>query len=1126
VIARVARPSSLPPAGDRFVVVEASAGTGKTFFLEHRVIDLILAGANLDQILLVTFTDKAVAELRLRIRDLLDRLSRADGTAPAVETESAWEIDDDARTRLRASVTAFDHAPIFTIHGFCHRVLLEDAFRANRLFDQTQVADEVAFDAAFGALVRERFATSSPDQELLSAYLEWGKNIDNLRDLLLKCARADARVPRRYDPQRAAAIRDALAAAFSAEERERLFREVPWKGKQSYAMGWLSTIARALEIAGDRPAAALGACDYLREDGAKLYKYLSGSPKHAAAAEALRDAITQMPLDEAIASELLPHVLKRIGADKAERGLFDYKDMLDLVLKALQGERGTEIADRLRTRMPWVMIDEFQDTDPVQWEIFRRVWMHDEAKGLTIVGDPKQAIYGFRGADVATYIDAREELFRIGATQVTLSINRRSTKPLVDGVNEILIGQPLSPMLDKSITYETPVQASGDVTCEGARPAISVFAMQGGNRDANRHALAQAIGTEIEQLRATPPAWESRGRSPAFSLGHVMVLTRSNKESVAIAGALRARGLACALVESDRLFQTREAAELAAVLDAVASPRDRSARLRALRTRFFDVPWTELMNVVDAPDHHPVIARLFDWAALGLRREYETLFRRIVEDSRFAERALVLGGGERAHVNTWHLVELLLEEVARSRCDLRELVGRLRRWINDREELSDDRDVQRAETDADAIRILTIHKSKGLEAPYVFLFGCASPAPRSKVDVLRDAVGRTLWVAAHDETIKQQIASEVDAENQRLAYVALTRAQIRLYLPLYAEKAIDSKSTYWPIQRCLDPLVKRANALVETVPVAVGEEEDAPAPADALATFDAPSPPPIAELAPFAAARAGLAMLSYTRLARDHALAASETSAPLLEGRDEQPVAIDAAEFDADDRDAAADDGPVLAPGDIPGGANSGQFLHALLEHADLAAVRASPTVEAWRAQPGVAALIADRAREYAIADSHLAHASRLVYATLAAPLALTDGNTLPSLATATALAREVEFTYPIARAGSARPRALVRGFIDALVAYDDELWVLDYKSDLLAGADLAAAARSHVDEHYMVQARLYALAADRLRGGRRLAGLLYAFVRYDVVVPLRISDETLGDWTTWVTTLPTETSR
>src|SRR5215470_1378559 len=113
----VARPAALPPADTRLVVVEASAGTGKTYFLEHRVVDLVLAGAELGEILLVTFTDKAVAELRLRIRDVLDRLSRANASTAEIG-EPAWVIDEAARRRLRAAVTAFDHAPIYTIHGF------------------------------------------------------------------------------------------------------------------------------------------------------------------------------------------------------------------------------------------------------------------------------------------------------------------------------------------------------------------------------------------------------------------------------------------------------------------------------------------------------------------------------------------------------------------------------------------------------------------------------------------------------------------------------------------------------------------------------------------------------------------------------------------------------------------------------------------------------------------------------------------------------------------------------------------------------------------------------------------------------------------------------------------------
>ncbi|HEU4612875.1 MAG TPA: UvrD-helicase domain-containing protein [Kofleriaceae bacterium] len=1116
---RVARPESLPAADDRYVVVEASAGTGKTFFLEHRVIDLVLAGADLTQILLVTFTDKAVAELRMRIRDLLDRTARAEISAA---TASYWEIDDAARARLRAAVTAFDHAPIFTIHGFCHRILIEDAFAARRLFQQVQVADEVAFDGAFSALLREQFARTSPARELLAAFLEWDGTVDKLRDLLLRCVRTDARPPRHYDPEHARSIGQALAAELGdAARRDEILRALPLRGNDlRYVPAWFdmvgTAVARMTKDGEIDPALVLGAGSLLRKDGrgAKLADRLAKAPAFRAAEAALRDAIRLMPLDEAIASALLPPILRRIGTDKAEHGMFDYDDMLELVRDALAGPRAAELATRLRTRTPWVMIDEFQDTDPVQWEIFRTVWMHPEARGLTIVGDPKQAIYGFRGADVMTYQTARDELLAAGATQVHLDVNRRSTEPLVEAVNTILIGETgLTPLLDRAIRYDHPVTASGDVTCEDTRPPVTVFQLHGEKHEPNRTALAHAIALEIEKLRAAPPVWQSRGRQPPFSLGHCMVLTRNNKESVAIASTLRSRGLACALVESDRLFETREAAELAAVLDAIAAPRDRSARLRALRTRFFDVPWDALMRVVDAPDHHPLIARLFDWSALATRREYEPLFRRLVEDSRFAERALVLGGGERAIVNTWHLIELLLEEVARSRCNVAELATRLRRWIDDLEELTDDRDVQRAETDADAIRILTIHKAKGLEAPYVFLFGASSKAPHSKVHALRDDAGRTLVVAPQDEDIKQRIANEIEAENQRLAYVALTRAQVRLYLPLYGHRAIDDTATYACIQRCVEPLVAHAHRCVEILPVEVDAPPEAPAPADALADVDVPAPPVVTPLAPLAPARAGLAMLSYTRLARDLDAVTIEAAGVSL--------AIDAAEFAIDARtpDAHAADAVVeLPPDELPPGADSGLLLHDLFEHAELAVVRAEPDVEAWRARPDVAKLIADRARERGIADACLAHAARLVHRTLREPLDLGDGTSLPALVDATALAREVEFAYPIP--GPTPPRGLVKGFIDALVAWDDELWVLDYKSDLLAGSDLRAAATERVHDHYAVQAHLYGLAADRLRGTCRLAGLLFAFVRHGVVVPLRIGDGTLVTWSQWLENL------
>jgi len=318
---------------------------------------------------------------------------------------------------------------------------------------------------------------------------------------------------------------------------------------------------------------------------------------------------------------------------------------------------------------------------------------------------------------------------------------------------------------------------------------------------------------------------------------------------------------------------------------------------------------------------------------------------------------------------------------------------------------------------------------------------------------------------------------------------------------------LGKAAMYQPIQRCLVPhLAPRPAAtrlLFETITVPVGGPAAAPPPCDALADFIAPPPPPPVELAPLAALRGGLTMLSYTRLAHD----ANVAAIPVHPG---DALAIDPAEFDVDDSMGE------VAPTDLPPGADSGLLLHDVFEIADLEALRRAPDLATWSSDPELAAQIASKARERGVAERYLPHATSIVYQTLTAPLALVDGTTLPPLARASAFAREVEFGYPIP-AASGPPRGLVKGFIDGLVAWDDDLWVLDYKSDLLAGDDLAAVAQRRVRERYAVQARLYAIATDRMRGTRRLAGLLFAFVRHAIVVPVRIGDDTLATWSDWL---------
>jgi len=1111
------RPPALPDPSARRVVVEASAGTGKTFFLEHRLADLVIAaGATLDQILVVTFTEKATRELRARIRDLLDRMARAEGDV-AAPGAPAWTIDDAVRARLADAALAFDRAPIHTIHAFCQRVLIEDAFAGRRLFDQTQVPDEAAFDDAFLAVLRGRFARDPDDLPVLRAWLRAGKSVDTLRDLLLACLRADAPIAPAFSPERlTTAITGARAALAAAGPAPGWVDAIDLHSATRKATpGWLGTIERAVDAAPGEPFADLAALDQARDVLVKLTdKVIPALGKaRSATLVGLGDALTRMlaaavPFEAAIASHLLPPVLERIGDDKRERGQFDYQDMLRLVhVVLLDPERGPALAARLRRRHPWALIDEFQDTDPVQWDIFHRVWAAPAAAGaddgpapdggVMIVGDPKQAIYGFRGADVHTYLRARDELRADGAAQVVLDVNRRSSTALVDAVNALLVRGPLQdPFFTGGITYDHPVTAAGDVDAAALGAPVRVLELAH-DGDHGRTLLAR-IGDEIEALIAAAPRWHKAGEPRTVTADDIMVLTRSNSESVEVARALRARAVPCTLLQAERLFEQLEAADLADLLDAVATPRDRSHRLRAWATAFFAVPWDGLAALADAPDDHPLVEPLFAWAALAQRRDYERLFARILDDTRFAERALLAAGGERTIANTQQVIELLLREVARARGEIHELVRRLRRWISDGTmDRPDDRDVQRIETDVDAVQVMTVHRAKGLEAPIVFLYGGTSAPPGRTVETFHDdaAHRRAAAVGKVDGALKERVRDGERAENQRLAYVAMTRAQVRLYLPAYPR--VTDRAMYKPIHDALAIVRKQRD------PAGFVFEAVAPAPATIAAADDALAdlaftPPAIASVpAPaIVGARAGRAVVSYTRLAHDRAASGA--------------IALDAADFDRDDEPT-----PIEAPGDhLPGGAATGLFVHEVLEHVDLDSAAAEPDPDAWAAAPAVAAVFRAAARHHAIDERYLPHAHRVVHATLTTELDL-GAETLPPLLQASHRAREIDFAYPLPGPPG---RGLVRGVIDLLVRWDDRLWIVDYKTDRLPLPATRKAAVARVAEHYQIQARLYGLAGARLAGETsRLGGLLYWFVRDQIVVPLPCGPGELADWQRWL---------
>ncbi len=1017
------RPPMLGDAGAPLLVVEASAGTGKTWFLERRVVDLILrAGATIDQILVVTFTDKATAELRARVRGQLARMvhGRPEAPPPGAATDDVWIVDDAARAQLRAALDGFDAAPVSTIHGFCHRVLAEESFAARRPFEQEQVPDDGALRSAFTAALRERFA---------------------------------------YDPIEAPLLGEYLAADGASVDR--LFRLV-------------------LEV------------------------YRSGATMAAPRAGA--------QAEELLVPRLVDEVVARADRSKQRDGQLDFQDMLRLTAAALAGPAGATLAARIAGRHPWALIDEFQDTDPLQWQIFERVWAHAPARGLTVVGDPKQAIYSFRGGDVHTYLRATGALARRGAGRVDLTVCQRSTTSMVSAVNCVL-KQPRE-VFAGDIRYDHPVTASGDVTATwpDGRPVAPLALLQFADKPAAvpfKAAVAAATADEIARLLGDPArriTGMRRGHEPRpLRAADILVLTRTNDEAYDVAAAIRSRGVPCALARAEYLFETAEARAVADVLEAIARPRDRSARLRAWMSCFFDVDPDDLGRALEVPDDHVMAARLHDWRYHAVRMDYPRLFAAILADSRVAERALATGRGERIVTNIHHVFEHLHAEVERSHCELPELVTRLRGWIRAaRMVRPDDSDVQRQETDRDAVQVMTVHRAKGLEAWVVFVAGLVMFAERhDEVHSFHDADGHRCVAVKGNEDAKTSAAIEKRAEEARLAYVALTRARARLYLTVLPDKTKPAKNkvrvpgggwkgAYAAIHDNLAALAAQQDqlpGLADEWPAArpAGDDVDISALTLPAVTADVAARPDLARRD-----QVGWIVTSYTRL--KHQAGA------------EHATEVEAAESTGEDRSRVPP-----GPTELPGGAASGQYLHEVLEHVDFGAAAAEP-FEAWLARAEVATTFELAEGHHAIDPAHRRAAARMVWDAITMPHAA-GATMLRPLGAAARLAREVEFVYPIPDripSGAVRERGYVKGFIDLIVTWpgDPRWYVVDYKSDVL---DVSGdAAREQVDQHYLVQAELYALACARMLRLRdaddhaaRFGGLLYWFLRSRRVVHL-----------------------
>lgn len=1159
---RVLRPRLLDRLGHRHAVVEASAGTGKTYILEHLVIELLLRRElELEQILVVTFTEKATAELIQRVRGKLIELQGAGPDHPRVleaagaADEDCWTIDERARQRLRRALLSFDRASITTIHGFCQRLLVEHAFLNQRLFDEEIVDEAAAFHAAFVEVIR-RDAAADPDTALyLQAYLR-GWPLERLeRKVLLACHRPlrAGGATLRPGPVDLAAFSQALADLPEVDPDDatligalKLHKVHATSAKAVVARlgGALGAIARAHRVAGPERSSvvrALAALDLARGKDADLVPYIAsritGVPGDDSRVGRIAAVVRRLerlavPLASELAHRLLPRIAARLEARKREAGQFDFQDMLGLVAANLAGEgpRQRALLATLRGRYRHALIDEFQDTDEVQWSIFRRIFVEGEGGHVTtVIGDPKQAIYSFRGADVQTYLRARQELLG-DAPAVALTANFRSTAPLIGAYNAILDqGAGAEPFFraDGGILYDQPVTCGRPelelVDAGGAAaPAVVVLDVTARTTGLLTWQVKQALQAQmVAELRAVLDDglfMRARAGGPRRRLraSDIYVLTRTTKESREVGAALRAAQIPFAYFKQEKLFATVEAREVLDLLRAIADPDDHTARSRAWITGFFGLSLPDLAACDALSPGHPLLRLLYEWKGLADAGALEQMLARIVEESGVVCRQVFLRQGERALTNYLHVLEVLQEEVARTRCTIRELAQTLGAYVSGaRKPPGQQSDIQRLESDRHAVQIMTIHHAKGLEADVVFLYGGLWTGPSDDVHLFHDAGGRRVLRVGRvpaDEQVR--VDDREDDEERRILYVALTRARGRLYLPRYPA-SFDGKvpGCYRFVNRRLRALLDggvftdERRALFSVVPIACPAEAAlaAPeAPAPALAAWRPPAhllapEPPEDELRALVAARAGFAVTSYSAVKRRHG----------------GFVPADADDPAANERELEAVEAE-LPPDELPRGRLSGSFLHEALEEVALEPLRARPSLESWRDRPEVAALFERLGRRHDRRPDHLPHAQRLVHAALTAPVRLGD-RMIEGLATATQAVRELEFLYPIPERGHRLLRAgpdpgeargwriergVVKGFVDLLFAHEGRAYVCDWKGDWLPSWEAGVVA-AHARRNYATQARLYTLAALRLLGidsaaahAARFGGVLYCFLR------------------------------
>jgi exodeoxyribonuclease V beta subunit len=811
---------------DGIHLVEASAGTGKTYAITSLYLRAVVElGLLPEKILVVTFTRAATAELRERIRarlrsaqselrTLIEAFERGEEILPTdpclqtiAQSESSLRL---AVARLENSLLVIDEAAVMTIHGFCARVLEGNAFESKMALSVEMIetvddlVEEVIVDFAVSRL-------SELSSLKLPLYRRYGLTLSELR-LLAKTFLSTPHVRILPEVQKVGvafetALRNlelnrSLTRAWLNDPAHELDLSSLQKTKRGEGLG--SRLIGTLEKARIWLSCPIAELESRAEEFDKLRELAAKNPgKHTAALLQFFELLDRCDLayddlDAVVQREVL--VLRRdflefltheLEGRKAARRIQSYEDLLSRLRSALTGDGGEILAETLRTKYPVSLIDEFQDTDPIQYDVFSRIYATQSC--MFMIGDPKQSIYAFRGADVDNYLRAAS---LVGNRRHTLEVNYRSDPALISGLERLFFEHP-DPFCGAGIEF-VRVKSRADAInrCESgfAKSGLSLIWLE--TRDIASEAglykyQVQSLALKetvisVRRLLGSVSTTKRRIRP-----SDITVLTRTNRECGLVARALNRAGIRCLTTSDGSVLEGEAATSLVCLFQALIQPGD----LRALATLLMDPlvglapkAVTELM--ADESELDEWIERLSGYERIAVRAGILTVLYRLIDELGVKDRLLPMPGGERFVTDVVHVAELVQTAALRARLGLDGQLRWLERARVDVEQCAVEERQLRVESDAEAVSITTVHRSKGLQYPYVicpFLWSERSKTRKRTVVSYRrrlDSVSGSERIIHLMPSMLEKDGLEFEgeraeqlAETARLIYVALTRAK-------------------------------------------------------------------------------------------------------------------------------------------------------------------------------------------------------------------------------------------------------------------------------------------------------------------------------------------------------------